>query len=109
MRGFDAESEAVTVKILQTLYRFEQADQLPGETIASIMMNAMLRNKVAAPAFTEPVHTAQHTAAPAPTAQNDISSLNEKLRVIEQLFREVRSSIQDQPDFRPGNISSLYK
>lgn len=109
MRGFDGESEAVTVKILQTLYRFEQSDQLPVDTIASIMMNAMLRNKIAAPAFTEPVRTTRQSAAPAPAAQNDISSLNEKLRVIEQLFREVRSSIQEKPDFRPGNISTLYK
>lgn len=43
---FDTASEKVTLKILETLSRFEELDDLPEETITSILLNEALRIKI---------------------------------------------------------------
>jgi hypothetical protein len=45
---FDSSAERVTVKILETLARFEKVDQLSGEVVSSILVNEALRHQIAA-------------------------------------------------------------
>jgi hypothetical protein len=46
LNNFNIESEKVTLKILETISRFEDLEDLPEETISSILVNKALRNKV---------------------------------------------------------------
>jgi hypothetical protein len=44
---FDSSAEKVTVRILETLARFENADQLPKEVVGNILVNRALRQELA--------------------------------------------------------------
>lgn len=111
MRGFDAESETVTVKILQTMLRFEQIENLTGDVMASILVNTVLTNKLSAPADLRRQSANQSSVAATPAHRSERGqneTLNDRLRSIEQLFREIKTSLQEEPGFRQGNISKLY-
>lgn len=45
-RDFDPEAEKLTIKILETLGRFEAVGDLPVETVASLLMSRALRQKL---------------------------------------------------------------
>src|SRR5690606_21031028 len=46
LNDFNIESEKITLKILETLSRFEDLEDLTEDTISSILLNGALRNKI---------------------------------------------------------------
>jgi VIT1/CCC1 family predicted Fe2+/Mn2+ transporter len=77
--SFDSEAERVTVKILGTLGRFENVDQLPEPTITAVLASQALRQRMVAPLSVEESIAAVESAILAENVRAQASAERERL------------------------------
>lgn len=95
---FDPEAEQVTIRILETLGRFENIGDFSKETITSILLNDALRNKLSSePDITKRIDLVRETLI------EDYNKLKQRLNKSE----EVNSSLRGQVDNKDKTIQLL--
>lgn len=87
---FDHESENLTIKILQALSRYESLEDLPSETITSVLINEVLRGKISKTKdITEQINLIRDVIL-----QENVK-VSEKLELEKQLREKLTGELED--------------